>query len=127
MDSFYGACALLLVSLASVLILKAFSFKGAPIVAVLFGIAVIIRGAEIIAPSLLLFPSLPDGVSEYASSALKAVGIGYIGGITSDTCRELGESGLAKAASLLAKFEITAVAYPYIREIAEKCLALIGE
>lgn len=127
MDSFFGACALILVGLASVLILKAFSFKGAPMVAVLFTLAVLIRSADALTSSLSLFSSLPDGVGEYASSTLKVVGIGYIGGITSDTCRELGEGGLGKAASLLARFEIIAIAYPYVREIAEKCLALIGE
>lgn len=127
MNSFSETFALLLIASASVLILKAFSFKGAPIIAVLFTLFVLLRGLETLSHSLSSVSSLPDEVGAYASSALRAVGIGYIGGISSDACRELGESGLAKASSLLAKFEIVAIACPYIFEIAEKCLALIGE
>ena len=127
MNDFFEISAVLAVGLSSVLILKAFSFKGAPIVAALFIVCVTLRGGELLPPMLELFSYIPNGAEKYAEAALRIVGIGYIGGICADTCRELGEGGLARASAMITRFEMLALAYPYILEITEKCFALIGE
>ena len=127
MNGFYDIFAYLTVATVSVLVLKAFSFKGAPIVAALFMIAIFLGGGDSLAASLSVFSQLPEDVDEYVSVALRIVGIGYIGGISSDVCREVGEGGLARAASFAARFEIIAICTPYIKDIVEKCFGLIGD
>lgn len=127
MDGFYEIFALITLATVSVLVLKAFSFKGAPIVAALFMVGIFLKGGDRLASSISLFSSLPQDADEYVSVALRIVGIGYIGGISSDVCREVGEGGLARAASLCARLEIIALSLPYMERIVEKCFGLIGD
>ena len=63
------------------------------------------------------------GISEAASCALKAVGLGYIFGFTSDVCLSLGENGIASALQLVGRVQIFLVSWPFF----EKMIQLGGE
>ena len=69
-----------------------------------------------------LWASLGDG----AVAIFKILGIGYIFGISADISRELGEGGISSALSLVARFEIIAVAMPFILEIFSLALSLVS-
>ena len=68
-----------------------------------------------------LWNSLGDG----GVAIFKIMGLGYLFGISSDICRELGESGISSALTLVGRFEIIAVAIPFISEIFSLALSLV--
>ena len=59
------------------------------------------------------------GISEACKCALKAVGLGYLFGFTSDVCAELGEMGVSKAVSVVGRVEIILVVLPYFEKTIE--------
>lgn len=71
--------------------------------------------------------SLADstGITDAASCALKAVGLGYVFGITSDICDSLGEKAISSAVTVVGRIEILLVAYPYFEKIIALGLRLI--
>lgn len=65
------------------------------------------------------------GIREAASCALRAVGLGYIFGITSDICDSLGEKALSSAVTAIGRVQILLVAYPYFEKIVSLGLELV--
>ena len=65
------------------------------------------------------------GLGNITASVLKIVGIGYLGGIVSDICRDMGESSVGGAVNAVAKLEILAVAAPYFFDIVKLGVGLI--
>ncbi len=65
------------------------------------------------------------GLSEVATSALKVVGVGYIFGLTSEVCTELGETGLSRCCSLVCRVEIFLIVLPYFEELIIAATELI--
>ena len=57
------------------------------------------------------------GISEAASCALRAVGLGYVFGFTADVCSSLGEGVIANAVTLVGRAQIFLVAYPYFDKL----------
>ena len=111
------------------LLLKNFGFKGAPVfvcAGILFLICCYSDAFGEINKTFLSLSSYAD-IEEYTSAAMKVVGIGYLSGIGADACRELGEAGVAKCISILARLEFIMIATPFIRDIMELSVALIGE
>lgn len=128
MNDFVFALGFLMLLAASILILKAFGFKGAPVVV---SLALVFFASEYsgkLGELLSLFSELEavSGLGEYLSSALKIIGIGYLGGISSDVCRELGEGGVAKSITLVTRAELIAVTVPFLSELLELMLGIIG-
>ena len=66
------------------------------------------------------------GISEAASCILKAIGLGYVFGITSDICTSLGETGIARAVTAVGRVQIFAVAYPYFEKMIALGTELLG-
>ena len=69
--------------------------------------------------STLTWLSEYSDISDYLKGALKIIGVGYVGGICSDICSELGEAGLSRAVSLAGRLEIFAITAPFIVSIIE--------
>lgn len=57
--------------------------------------------------------------SEYTTIILKALGIGYITQVSSDLCRDCGESSIAFGIESVGKTEIIILALPLISKIIE--------
>lgn len=53
-------------------------------------------------------------VGECGAAIAKIIGIGYLFGISSDVCRELGEPTIASGLALLGRFEMIAVSAPFL-------------
>ena len=66
------------------------------------------------------------GISEAASCALKAIGLGYVFGITSDICTSLGEKGIGTAVVTVGRVQIFALAYPYFEKMIALGMELLG-
>lgn len=67
-----------------------------------------------------------NGISSAASAILKIVGVGYLAGIVSDVCRELGETMTASAVVFIGRIEIIAIATPFFEEVVSLGMELIG-
>ena len=122
-----AALGTLLVCAASVLILKSFGFRGAPLVTVIAVITLISGYGNALLGVSDVFSELGafSGLSEYVSAALKVVGISYLSGISSELCREIGEGGLAKAISTVTKLELVLLSLPYVKQILSSVLSLL--
>ncbi len=120
-----NACFLALVLSISLVLLKNLGWRGAPVFASLGFVLILgeIRGffSEIAKISFTF-----EALGESAEAVFKIIGIGYLFGISSEICRELGESGVSSALSLVGRFEIIAVALPFIAEIFSLALSLVG-
>lgn len=107
-------------------LLREFGFRGARLFSILGTVTII--GALIIAVgnSSPVGVYLSDGVNkEYIAMILKIIGVGYVSGICSDICTDLGEMGLSGAVAMIGKIEIVLISLPCAKEIIERGLALI--
>lgn len=126
--SFDSVLACLLLTAVSVLILKSFGFRGAPLVSVIAIVCIASYYSEALVSVGSLFGELSDTaeVGKYVSGALKIVGISYLSGLSRDVCIEIGESGIAKAVSVVTKLELLLLTVPYIKEILSSLLLLLS-
>ena len=108
-------------------VLKAFGWRGAPVAAIatiLTLMAVFAEGFEKIG-AVFEIATEAEGVKEVGEYLLKILGIGYLSGICSDVCRELGEGGIASAVITVARIESFAVISPLIIEVMTLGLELV--
>ena len=66
------------------------------------------------------------GIEESAAVALKVLGCGYVFGICSELCTELGEAGVGRAISLAGRVEILLLVMPYFVKTISLGMELIG-
>lgn len=129
MGSFSSTLGVLMLAAVSVLILKSFGFRGAPLVAAVgIAAALSLYGSSFseIFGTFSYLGGIAD-ISGYLTSLVKVVGISYLAGISMDICREIGEGGVAKCISLITKLELILIALPYIEEIFDTVLSLLSE
>ena len=112
----------------SVFILKALGWKGAPLVTVCAIVGLLSFFFERLEPVLEIFKLIKEEgeASEAVECVLKIIGIGYVSGICSDICRELGEVGIASVMALLFRLEMLTVVFPMVIEIMNIGLELVG-
>ncbi len=66
-----------------------------------------------------------SGISEAAECSLKILGVGYVFGISSDICREVGEGAIATALGICARTEIFILVYPFLKETISYGMSLL--
>ena len=121
------ACALGIILAFSCLLLSEMGFRGKKVFALLSSVVILISIASELDGIFTEASSLLDdaGVGEAAKAALKVVGLGYVFGISSDIVEQLGETGISKSLTLLARVEIFGITFPYVRKIIELGISLI--
>ncbi|MBQ8879418.1 MAG: hypothetical protein IJY69_01070 [Clostridia bacterium] len=65
------------------------------------------------------------GVGEIAVTSVKVLGVGYVFGIVSEICEELGERGIASVAVNVGRIEIFLLVFPYFQDIVKMGIELI--
>ena len=65
------------------------------------------------------------GIGDAADKAVRAVGLGYVFGFTSDICNSLGESTLASLVTAVGRVEIFLLALPYFVKTVELGVELL--
>ena len=127
-ENFGGLCVGILLIASLSLILKNFGFKGAPVFVALSFCVVISSMADELSGILSLFSdfSTSSEIAQYTEGCLKVIGIGYLAGISADVCREIGELGAARCITVLSKFELIAICIPFMKELFESTLELLG-
>ncbi len=106
-------------------LLKEFGFKSSKLVLLLGTVAVIGAATLSVGSLFSMLPGISGDNKEYAVAMLKIMGVGYICGICSDICTELGEAGLSGAVCLFGRVEIVTLSLPFIKRIIEKGAELL--
>ena len=122
---FFGLAILLAMT---AFLLRSFGWRGAPVFA---SIALVLLLGEGMGMLGAVFSSARNigegaGLSEPVGAALKVLGLGYLYGICADVCRDMSETGIAKAVEAVGRVEIVAVVMPYFEEIIKVGVELIG-
>ena len=109
-------------------LLRQLGWHGAPVFAVICAVVLIAETGETLAGifSSVTLVGESVAISEPLGAALKTLGAGYLFGISADVCRELGESGIAKAVEVVGRVEIIAIVIPFFEEIIKVGVELIG-
>lgn len=105
-------------------LLKELGFKGAKLVIIL-GTVSVICSAIISAGEIFASIKGMDSEREYVVTMLKMIGVGYISGICSDICSDLGENSLSSAVCLFGRVEIVTLSLPYIKRIVERGMEML--
>ena len=117
-----------LIAAISALLLRDFGWKGVPVFSLICFILIISLSEPYLrelTERLLLLGEMGD-VSEEVRAVLKVVGVGYLCGIVSDSCQELGEGRIAGAVSFIGRIEIIAIVMPFFEEIIRLGAGLVG-
>jgi hypothetical protein len=119
------ACFFALVLSFSLVLLKNLGWRGAPVFAAL-GFVLLLGELGGFFGEITKMSLAWESLGESAAAIFKIIGIGYLFGISSEICRELGEAGISSALALVGRFEVIAVALPFISEIFSIALSLLG-
>ena len=113
---------------ATAFLLRRLGWSGAPVFAVICAVVLIGEAADELGGLFGAIMALGDeaSVGEPLKASLKTLGAGYLFGISADVCRELGESGIAKAVEVVGRVEIIAIVIPYFEQIIKLGAELIG-
>jgi hypothetical protein len=106
-------------------ILRELGFQGARLVGLLGAVVVVGAGVIGIGEIFSMISLSDESGREYVCAMLKIVGVGYVFGICSDICAQMGETGLSSAACLFGRVEIITISLPFIKRIVEKGIELI--
>ena len=122
---FFGIALLLAIT---AFVLRGFGWRGAPVFALFASVVLMGEGIDELSRLIGSVEVIGKevGVGEPVGAALKVLGLEYLFGISSDACRDIGESGIAKAVEVVGRVEIIAVIMPYFTEIINAGVGLIG-
>ena len=117
-----------LVAAMSALLLRDFGWKGVPVFSLICFVLIISLTEPYLRQISDKLLSLGDAnnVSQQAKAVLKVVGVGYLCGIVSDSCQELGEGRIATAVTFVGRVEIIAIIIPFFEEIVKLGVELVG-
>jgi stage III sporulation protein AD len=121
-------CALALVAALSFFILSELKWRGAPVLVILCFVGVLSVAGSYLKEvgGAITYIAQSSGTTEAAAAVLKVVGVGYLAGISSDVCSELGASRIGNAVTLVGRLEIIAIATPFFVKILDMGVELIG-
>ena len=119
MSELYAILAVAFIGAFLSLVLKEIGFHGHRLFSTVVLVTLFLVSLEGVGEICRAFSSLSLApvLNKYIKSILKTVGVGYIFGITSDVCREIGEGGIASALVMVGRVEILLICAPYISEI----------
>ncbi len=123
----FKACAFALIGAFVAVLLRELGFRGVGAYSALCGILVFSLAADGMAMLADEVKSLAGAaeLSEIGKSALKIIGVGYIFGICSDICQDLGERAVASALNIVGKIEIFLIVLPYFKKILDYGIRLL--
>ncbi len=93
------------------------------------GVLVTAAVLEMLAPSIAAITELASaaGLAEgYAQVLMKALAVCYITQLASDSCRDVGESGIASRIELAGRAAIVVISLPIFSRLAELVTGLIN-
>ena len=109
-------------------LLKECGFKGYGLVSTVGIVALFVLTAGKIGELLSEITEIADGfgIGDTATLTVKAVGISYCFGISSDICRNMGENGIASAVDSVGRLELAILSLPLIKQAVEMGVSFIN-
>ncbi len=127
MSPWMKAVAYAMIALFLGFILREMGFHGSRLVVIIGVVATI--GVGVLIASEIIDRLLVLG-GDFSSSGvklmLKILGVGYVSGVCSDVCLDLGENGLAGAILHIGKIEMLLICVPSVISVVEKGVELIS-
>lgn len=117
--------AYVLITLFLGVILRELGFKGSRLVLLIGTVSLLGATAVYIGDLLGMLGEIGEVGEEYTVAILKIVGVGYIFGVCSDICTELGEGVLGNTVCMFGRVEIMILSTPFLKTILEKGIELI--
>ena len=117
--------AYVLITLFLGVILRELGFKGSRLVLLIGTVSLLGATAVYIGDLLGMLGEIGEVGEEYTVAILKIVGVGYIFGVCSDICAELGEGVLGNTVCMFGRVEIMILSTPFLKTILEKGIELI--
>ena len=117
--------AYVLITLFLGVILRELGFKGSRLVLLIGTVSLLGATAVYIGDLFGMLGEIGEVGEEYTVAILKIVGVGYIFGVCSDICTELGEGVLGNTVCMFGRVEIMILSTPFLKTILEKGIELI--
>ncbi|MBO4216841.1 MAG: stage III sporulation protein AD [Clostridia bacterium] len=120
-------CGIAVIGAVSALVFREFRKEYAALTAFITSLIIFSYALAAFSPSVSFITELigKAGFSVYASTLLKALGIGAVGQFAADICRDLGESAVAGRIELAAKACILLLGLPVIKSIVETAVGVL--
>ena len=123
-----AVCSFALIAAILCALLREFGFRSAKLFATL---CLVLLLCAICSPLIELFSTIrgitdTSGISDAAECAIRAVGLGYAFGFTSDLCESFGEGTIASAVTIVGRIQIFLVALPYFEKVISLGMELLG-
>ena len=102
-------------------------FRGARLVSALGTLAVVMMTLGLFGEVIGMLDGVIalGGIDEAARVAIKIIGVGYVFGVGSDICLDMGERGIAVAVLGVGRVEILLLALPFVIDVVEGAVAMI--
>ena len=99
----------------------------APLVPLIAGVMLLLGTLVRLSPLTALFEMLSQaGLDESVSLSLRVLGIGYLGELGADMCRDLGAGSLGARLEMCAGIEILLVSLPCLESLLSKAMELLS-
>ena len=128
MSEWLRYCALGIAAAFFGFVLRSLGWSGAKVLSTVGVVGLAAVGVGVFGSLTDIFGSVSSnfGLGEVFKSVLKIVGIGYVFGISADVCRELGESGVAGAMTVVGRGSVLIAASPALMEIVSIAVGISG-
>ena len=121
-------CGISVLGASVAFLLGELGFKGRRIFSVLVAVTVLSVAADGLFSVVSMLGDFGEvaGIGETVELALKIIFVGYLFGVTSELCSELGEGTLAGALTMAGRVETFLLVLPKFRELLRIGMELIG-
>ena len=121
----YRLCGMAIVAALCAMIVKECGGKLSLLVGIVGGLVIFFYALSAFSEtfSFLYEFAYAEGLSSHISTVLKILVIGYCVSLTADTCRELGEAGIASKLEILGKAEMLLLCLPEMKKIIELAIS----
>ena len=126
MEEIYRFCGIALVAALCAMIVKECGGKLSTLVSIVGGLVIFFYALSAFSEtfSFLYEFTYAKSLSPYISTVLKILVIGYSVSLTAESCRELGEAGIASKLEMLGRAEMLLLCLPEMKKIIELAISV---
>lgn len=121
-------CALGVLTVTAVMLLKDAGAPHSEAVVMIFGIAVLGSVLTGLAQVVSFIMKLGDGtdVLEYVKLLLKASGVAFVCDVTSNLCNDAGQAGVARYVEIVGRCELLVLSLPLIKDLIDISFGMLN-
>ena len=122
----YRLCGMALVAALCAMIVKECGGKMSVLVGIVGGLIIFFYALTAFSETFSLLGEFTYAktLSPYVNTIMKILAVGYCVSLTAETCRELGEAGIASKLEILGKAEVLLLCLPEMKKIIELAISI---